>query len=92
MNNAKFRDWVKQEILSSGPISLSNAMRAALTHTDFGYYHSKKIIGSKGDFITGPEISQIYGELIGAFLGYIWEHSGKPSNSLLCEFLSLIHI
>ncbi len=86
MNNAKFRDWVKKEILSSGPISLSDAMRVALTHKDFGYYHSKKIIGTKGDFITGPEISQIYGELIGAFLGYIWEHSGKPSNSLLCEF------
>ena len=86
MNNAKFREWVKKEILSSGPIYLSNAMRVALTHKDFGYYHSKKIIGSKGDFITAPEITQIYGELIGAFLGYIWEHSGKPSNSLLCEF------
>ncbi len=86
MSSSKFRHWVKKQILKSGPLSLSVAMSAALTHRDFGYYQSTKTIGKAGDFITAPEISQMFGELIGAFLGYIWQQSGKPTNSVLCEF------
>ena len=86
MGSEKFREWAKNEILKSGPLCLSDAISAALIHPDFGYYHSEKIIGSKGDFITAPEVSQMFGELVGAFLAYIWEQSGRPTNSLLCEF------
>ena len=86
MSSSKFLKWVNKRISKSGPLPLSVAMRAALTHQDFGYYHAEKIIGKAGDFITAPEISQIFGELIGAFLGYIWQQSGKPTDSLLCEF------
>ena len=86
MKSLKFREWAIKRISKSGPIPLSVAMSAALTHRDFGYYHSKKIIGKTGDFITAPEISQMFGELIGAFLGYIWQQSGNPVDSLICEF------
>ncbi len=86
MKSQNFREWAVKRISKSGPIPLSVAMSAALTHQDFGYYHSKKIIGKTGDFITAPEISQMFGELIGAFLGYIWHQSGNPVDSLICEF------
>ena len=86
MGSEKFREWAKNEISKSGPLCLSDAISAALIHPDFGYYHSEKIIGGKGDFITAPEISQMFGELVGAFLAYVWEQSGRPTNSLLCEF------
>ena len=86
MSSEKFREWAKKEISKTGPLHLSDAICAALTHPDFGYYHSEEIIGSKGDFITAPEVSQMFGELVGAFLAYIWEQSGQPENSLLCEF------
>ena len=85
MRSEKFREWAKNEILKSGPLCLSDAISAALIHPDFGYYHSEKIIGGKGDFITAPEVSQMFGELIGAFLAYIWDKSKRPTNSLLGE-------
>ena len=85
MSTQKFQEWGVEQIKKSGPIRLSNAMSNALIHPDFGYYHSQDIIGKKGDFITAPEISQMFGELIAAFLGFIWDQSGRPSNALLCE-------
>mgnify|MGYP003299269604 FL=1 len=86
MSSKKFSEWAKKEISKSGPLRLSKAISAALIHPEFGYYYSKEIIGSRGDFITAPEVSQMFGELVGAFLAYIWDVSGKPSNSLFCEF------
>ncbi len=86
MSSEKFREWAKNEISKSGPLRLSDAITAALIHPDFGYYHLKEIIGSEGDFITAPEVSQMFGELVGAFLAYIWVQSDRPANSLLCEF------
>ena len=86
MSSSKFREWVNKKIATSGPLPLSYVMHAALTHQDFGYYHSKRIIGRTGDFVTAPEISQMFGELIGAFLGYIWQQSEEPPDSILCEF------
>ena len=38
-----------------------------------GYYYKKKIIGKKNDFITSPEISQLFGEIIGVYILYIWK-------------------
>ena len=85
MSSLKFPEWAKNQISKSGPMSLSKAMSAALTHPDFGYYHSKEVIGRKGDFITAPEVTQMFGELVGAFLSYIWNQSEQPVNSILCE-------
>jgi hypothetical protein len=60
---------LKQKILGSGPISVSSFMKEALSNTKYGYYTKerslKKVIGKEGDFITSPEISQIFNEILG---------------------------
>ena len=59
-------------------IPLSHFMQHVLGHPEYGYYAQNTAIGADGDFITAPEISPLFGEIIGAFITYIWELSGKP--------------
>ncbi len=54
-----------QRIAASGPISVADYMAEALGHLEFGYYMGKDPFGVAGDFTTAPEISQMFGELIG---------------------------
>lgn len=56
---------VKDLIKLNGPITLARFMRNVLTHNSLGYYITKEVFGGKGDFITSPEISQMFGESIG---------------------------
>ncbi|ODQ58802.1 hypothetical protein WICANDRAFT_93383, partial [Wickerhamomyces anomalus NRRL Y-366-8] len=73
-------------IKTTGPIPLSAYMRLCLTHPDFGYYTTKDPLGPKGDFITSPEISQMFGEMIGIWLFTVWISQKKPKNINLIEF------
>ena len=75
-----------QRIKAGGPISLRDYMSACLYDPEFGYYRNVVAIGGAGDFITAPEISQIFGESIGLWAGAIWRQMGGPAKIHLVEF------
>ena len=80
------KNLITKEILKSGPITIAQFMEYCLYHENYGYYASKKnTIGADGDFITSPEISQVFGELIGIWLAQTWIDRGKPKNFSLVE-------
>ncbi len=62
----------------AGPITVSAYVAACLHDPDDGYYVRQPAIGAAGDFVTAPEISQIFGELIGVWAAVVWQHMGAP--------------
>lgn len=74
---------IRQEIQEKGPLSQSRFMELALYHPDYGYYVSQEAIGQ--DFTTSPEISQVFGELIGAWAIDYYEQLGQPQALSLIE-------
>jgi NADH dehydrogenase [ubiquinone] 1 alpha subcomplex assembly factor 7 len=76
---------LRRRIEAEGPLSFAEFMAAALGHPEHGYYMTADPFGVAGDFITAPEISQMFGELIGAWCADIWERSGRPQPVSLVE-------
>jgi len=74
-----------ERIAATGPISVHNYMEACLYDPGHGYYRKRDPIGQGGDFITAPEISQVFGELIGLWAGEAWRQMGEPSVVQLIE-------
>jgi len=74
-----------QRIAANGPISVAEYMAQALGHPEFGYYRGKDPFGVAGDFTTAPEISQMFGELIGLWCANSWLALGKPTPFILAE-------
>uniref|UniRef100_A0A8C7CQB2 Protein arginine methyltransferase NDUFAF7 n=1 Tax=Oncorhynchus kisutch TaxID=8019 RepID=A0A8C7CQB2_ONCKI len=74
------------KIKATGPISVAEYMREVLTNPVMGYYVQNDMLGPDGDFITSPEISQIFGELLGIWCLSEWMGAGKPSRFQLVEF------
>lgn len=72
-------------IRSEGPISLARYMQECLVHPEHGYYASGDPFGAAGDFVTAPEISQVFGELIGLWLAERWDSMGRPRGMHLVE-------
>lgn len=72
-------------IRDQGAVSLATYMGLALGHPKHGYYHSQTPFGAVGDFITAPEISQMFGELIGLWCVQRWRDMGSPPAFMLCE-------
>lgn len=68
-----------------GPIPLSQYMALALGHPEHGYYMTRDPLGTRGDFITAPEVSQMFGELIGLWLADAWATQGGPERFALAE-------
>jgi len=60
-------------------------MQSCLLHPDWGYYTTRAPFGPEGDFITAPEISQMFGELVGLSLAQSWLDQGAPSPFTLAE-------
>ena len=76
---------LQSRIRFQGPITVAEYMTAALTHPVHGYYMKRDVFGRKGDFITSPEISQVFGDLIGVWCVSCWEQLGKPARVRLVE-------
>lgn len=75
-----------RQIRLNGPMPVSEFMTLALTDPDHGYYTTKDPFGRQGDFTTAPEISQMFGELIGLWCATVWQAMGSPDQFLLIEF------
>lgn len=77
-------DILKRRIATTGPITLADYMSESLLHPDHGYYTTRDPLGATGDFVTSPEISQMFGEMIGLCLAQAWIDQGRP-NGVLAE-------
>jgi len=78
-------DSLQQRIADQGPISVHDYMQACLADPAAGYYTAHQPIGRSGDFITAPEISQIFGELLGLWAVNVWQSMGEPDEIVLAE-------
>lgn len=72
-------------IAEDGPMSVERFMMLAAMHPEHGYYRSRLPIGAQGDFITAPEIHQMFGELIGLWAAEVWRMMGEPAVVRLVE-------
>ena len=73
------------KIKATGPITIFEYMQEVLNTPQYGYYSSRANIGSKGDFVTSPEISQVFGELLGVWLVSEWMRQGRHKDAQLVE-------
>jgi SAM-dependent MidA family methyltransferase len=76
---------LKRLIKSSGPMPVWRYMELCLTHPEFGYYVSRDPLGREGDFTTAPEVSQMFGELLGLWTASVWKAIGSPPVLRLIE-------
>lgn len=67
---------LRQRIAANGPLTVAEYMAECLLHPDHGYYARQDPFGAQGDFITAPEISQMFGELVGLCLAQAWMDQG----------------
>ena len=74
-----------KRIRLAGPMTVAEFMAEAVNHPQLGYYKQGDVFGLSGDFITSPEISQMFGELIGAWCADCWEKMGRPNPVRLVE-------
>jgi SAM-dependent MidA family methyltransferase len=76
---------IKKLIKSSGPIPVWRYMELCLLHPQYGYYLSRDPLGREGDFITAPEVSQMFGELLGLWAASVWRAIDSPPLLRLIE-------
>ena len=79
------KEFLRSLIAAHGPLPIDQYMALCLGHPEFGYYMTRDPLGAAGDFTTAPEISQIFGELIGIWCVATWEALGAPSPFILVE-------
>ncbi len=76
---------IRRRINIAGPMPVMHYMSLCLTHETYGYYVTNDPFGAAGDFTTAPEISQMFGELIGLWAGSVWRQMGSPQQLYLVE-------
>ena len=74
-----------ERIGQTGPITVADYMAECLLHPEHGYYTTRTPFGRDGDFTTAPEISQMFGEMIGLALAQAWMDQGAPTPFMLAE-------
>ncbi|XP_063981784.1 protein arginine methyltransferase NDUFAF7, mitochondrial [Diachasmimorpha longicaudata] len=75
--------YFRTKMKACGPITVAEYMKEALTHPTEGYYMKKDVFGSQGDFITSPEISQLFGEMIGIWVLSEWRKISRDPLQLV---------
>ncbi len=85
MPQRRWRGELAERIAQDGPISVADYMQACLHDPEHGYYRRRMAIGGAGDFVTAPEISQVFGELIGLWCAVVWQQMGAPHAVRLIE-------
>ncbi|UWQ25809.1 class I SAM-dependent methyltransferase [Leisingera aquaemixtae] len=78
-------DHLAARIRADGPVSVAEYMADCLLHPQYGYYTTRDPLGAQGDFTTAPEISQMFGELLGLALAQAWLDQGSPAPFTLAE-------
>ena len=86
MTDSPLLNEIKALIKSSGPMPVWRYMELCLMHPRYGYYVSRDPLGREGDFTTAPEVSQMFGELLGLWTASVWKQMGSP------QFLRLIEL
>jgi len=76
---------IAESIATEGPMPIDRFMGLALGHPQYGYYMSHDPLGAEGDFITAPETSQVFGELIGVWCVAVWQSMLSPRDFNLVE-------
>lgn len=77
---------LSQQIHAHGPMTVADYMAQCLMHPQHGYYQQQRVFGRDGDFITAPEVSQMFGEIVGLWLIDQWQQLGCPARCHLIEF------
>ncbi|KAI9594351.1 S-adenosyl-L-methionine-dependent methyltransferase [Syncephalis fuscata] len=72
---------LQTQIKATGPLTVAQFMRQALTHPQYGYYMKRDVFGQQGDFVTSPEVSQMFGELLGVWLIAQWQQQQQISTN-----------
>jgi NADH dehydrogenase [ubiquinone] 1 alpha subcomplex assembly factor 7 len=80
-----FEKEIRAIIEAEGPMPVSRYMALCLSDPRHGYYATRDPLGAAGDFTTAPEISQMFGELIGLWCAEVWRMMGGPANVRLAE-------
>jgi NADH dehydrogenase [ubiquinone] 1 alpha subcomplex assembly factor 7 len=83
--HSRLENEIRRLIAVAGPMPMAEYTRLAQTHPQYGYYLTRDPIGAAGDFITAPEISQMFGELIGLWMASVWRQMGAPENVRVIE-------
>ncbi len=76
---------IRRRIVAAGPMPVDKYMALCLADPDYGYYITRDPLGARGDFITAPEISQMFGELIGLWMTAVWKQMGSPAKIRIVE-------
>ncbi len=76
---------IRRRIAVAGPMPVNEYMTLCLTDDKYGYYTARDPFGAGGDFVTAPEVSQMFGEMVGLWMVAVWKQMGSPENLRVVE-------